>query len=157
MLRSVGLGAILLTFWLLLSGHYTPLLIGFGVGSTALVVFLSMRMDVIDHEGVPIHISTRLLLYIPWIMKEIVVANIAVAKVILDPRLPISPRLVTFHGSPKTDLGRVVYANSITLTPGTITIGVSGQEYLIHALSAADLDSNEQDEMDARCTQVAEG
>jgi len=157
LLRAFGLGAILLTFWLLLSGHYTPLLIGFGVGSSALVVFLSMRMDVIDHEGVPIQISTRLLLYIPWIMKEIVVANIAVAKVILDPKLPISPRLVTFHGSQTTDLGRVIYANSITLTPGTITIGVSGQDYQIHALSAADLDSNEQDEMDVRCTRVAEG
>jgi multicomponent Na+:H+ antiporter subunit E len=90
-------------------------------------------------------------------MKEIFVANIDVAKVILDPKMPISPRMVVFHGSQETDLGRAIYANSITLTPGTITTGVAGQEFEIHALSAADLETHEQEEMDARCTHVERG
>ena len=134
MLRAFGLGAILFGFWLALSGHYTPLLLGFGVGSCVLVVYIATRMDVVDHEGVPLHVMGRVLWYLPWLLKEIFVANVEVAKVILDPKLPISPRIVLFHGSQQTDLGRAIYANSITLTPGTITTGVEGQEFQIHAL-----------------------
>lgn len=157
MLRAFGLGAILFGFWLLLSGHYTPLLLSFGVGSCALVVYLSLRMDVVDEEGVPLHVSARFALYLPWLMKEIFVANVAVARIILAPRMAISPRIVVFHGSQQTDLGRVIYANSITLTPGTITIGVDGHDFEIHALTAADLETGEEDEMDRRCTWVEQG
>lgn len=114
-------------------------------------------MDVVDKEGVPLQIAVRFLLYVPWLMKEVFVANLEVAKVILDPKMPISPRMVVFHGSQKTDLGRVIYANSITLTPGTITTGVEGQEFQIHALSAADLETGEEQAMDLRCTRVEQG
>ncbi len=157
MLRAFGLGAILVVFWLLLSGQYTPLLISFGVGSSALVVYLALRMDVVDHEGVPLQLGGRFWLYLPWLMKEIFVANVAVAKVILHPRLPISPITVIFHGSQKTDIGRFIYANSITLTPGTITTGVEGQDFEIHALTYADVDGREEDEMDRRVTWVEQG
>ncbi|MDH3208217.1 MAG: Na+/H+ antiporter subunit E [Gemmatimonadota bacterium] len=157
MLRAFGLGAILFGFWLALSGHYTPLLLGFGVGSCVLVVYLSDRMQVVDREGVPLHVTGRFLLYLPWLMKEIFMANLEVAKVILDPKLPISPRMVVFHGSQQTDLGRVIYANSITLTPGTITTGVEGQDFQIHALRAADLETGEEQAMDERCTRVEQG
>lgn len=157
MLRAFGLGVILFGFWLLLSGHYTPLLLSFGVGSSVLVVYLSMRMDVVDREGVPLHLGGRLWMYIPWLLKEILVANVVVAKIILSPNMKISPRMVVFHGTQRTDLGRVLYANSITLTPGTITTGVEGQEFQIHALTAADLETNEEDEMDRRCSWVERG
>ena len=157
MLRAFGLGVILFGFWLLLSGHYTPLLLSFGVGSSVLVVYLSMRMDVVDREGVPLHLGGRLWMYIPWLLKEILVANVVVAKIILSPNMKISPRMVVFHGTQQTDLGRVLYANSITLTPGTITTGVEGQELQIHALTAADLETNEEDEMDRRCSWVERG
>jgi multicomponent Na+:H+ antiporter subunit E len=157
LLRAFGLGVILFGFWLLLSGHYTPLLLSFGVGSSVLVVYLSMRMDVVDREGVPLHLGGRLWMYIPWLLKEILVANVVVAKIILSPNMKISPRMVVFHGTQRTDLGRVLYANSITLTPGTITTGVEGQELQIHALTAADLETNEEDEMDRRCSWVERG
>jgi multicomponent Na+:H+ antiporter subunit E len=157
LLRAIGLGAALFGFWLALSGHYTPLLLGFGLGSTVLVVFLSLRMDLVDSEGVPVEIYGRIWVYLPWLLKEIFVANVAVAKVILDPKLPISPRMVVFHGSQTSDLGRVLYANSITLTPGTITTGVEGQDFQIHALSAADLETDEEDQMDRRCSWVEQG
>lgn len=121
------------------------------------MVYLSLRMQVVDREGVPFHVTGRFLLYLPWLMKEVLVANLEVAKVILDPKMPISPRMVVFHGSQKTDLGRVIYANSITLTPGTITTGVEGQEFQIHALRAADLETDEEQEMDERCTRVEQG
>jgi len=157
LLRAIGLGVVLLGFWLALSGHYTPMLISFGVGSSIFVVWVANRMDVVDHEGVPLHLTWRFLVYFPWLMKEVFVANLQVAKLILDPKMPISPRMVVFHGSQETDLGRVIYANSITLTPGTITTGVEGKEYQIHALSAADLETGEEVEMNVRCTWVEQG
>ncbi len=157
MLRAFGLGAILVVFWLLLSGQYTPLLISFGVGSSALVVYLTLRMDVVDHEGVPLQLGGRFWLYLPWLMKEIFVANVAVAKIIIDPKLPISPIMVTFRGSQETDIGRFIYANSITLTPGTITTACDGQDFEIHALTYADVDGREEDEMDRRVTWVEQG
>ncbi len=157
MLRAIGLGVVLFGFWLTLSGHYTPLLLGFGVGSCVLVVYIAARMEVVDQEGVPLHVTGRFFSYLPWLMKEIFVANVEVAKVILDPKLPISPRIVVFHGSQDTDLGRAIYANSITLTPGTITTGVAGHEFEIHALRAADLETDEQQQMDVRCTRVERG
>ena len=156
MARIVGLWVILFAVWLLLSGHYTPLLIGFGIGSCALTVYIAMRMDVADHEGVPIDWGGRFLLYLPWLLKEILVANIRVAKVILSPSLPISPIMVVFRSTQKTDLGRVLYANSITLTPGTITTGVEGDQLEIHALTWQDVDGREEDEMDRRVS-VVEG
>jgi len=157
LLRAFGLGATLFAFWLALSGHYTPMLLGFGVGSCVLVVYLSHRMDLIDEEGVPLQSALRMMMYLPWLLKEVLVANIEVARVILSPTLKISPRMVLFHGSQKTDLGRAIYANSITLTPGTITTGVNGNEFEIHALRAADLETDEEQAMDMRCSRVEGG
>lgn len=157
MLRAFGLGSVLFGTWLALSGHYTPLVTSFGVLSVVLVVYICERMDVIDHEGVPYHMVPRLLTYVPWLLKEIFVANLVVAKVILDPELPISPRMVVFHGTQETDAGRALYANSITLTPGTITTGVEGHEFQVHALRAADLETDEEQMMDVKCTWVEQG
>ena len=114
-------------------------------------------MDAVDREGIPLHVGGRFWLYIPWLMKEIFMANVAVAKIIIDRELPISPRMVVFRGSQQTDLGKALYANSITLTPGTITTGVAGHEFEIHALTVADLETDEQDQMDRRCTRVEQG
>ena len=156
MARIVGLWVVLFGVWLLLSGHYTPLLISFGVGSCALSVYIAVRMDVADHEGVPLDWVGRFVLYLPWLMKEILVANVNVAKVILNPQLPISPIMVVFRSTQKSDLGRVLYANSITLTPGTITTGVEGDQLEIHSLTWGDVDGREEDEMDRRVS-VVEG
>ena len=157
MLRAFGLGVLLFAFWLVLSGHFEPLLIGFGIGSTALVVYIAMRMDVVDEEGLPLNMGGRFWVYMPWLMKEILVANLHVAKIILTPSLPITPIVVRYRSSQETDLGKVIYANSITLTPGTITIGIYGQELEIHSLTWVDVDGREEDEMDQRVTWVEQG
>jgi multicomponent Na+:H+ antiporter subunit E len=155
--RIVGLWFILFAVWLLLSGHWdSALLVGFGLGSCTLTVYIASRMDVADHEGVPIYWIGRFLLYLPWLLKEILVANINVAKVILSPKLPISPIMVVFRSTQKSDLGRVLYANSITLTPGTITTGVEGDQFEIHALTRKDVDGREEDEMGRRVS-IVEG
>jgi multicomponent Na+:H+ antiporter subunit E len=144
----------LAALWLLLSGHYTALIMSFGAGSVVLVVYLAHRMDVADHEGVPLYMGGRLLRYIPWLLKEVFVANVAVAKVILNPKLPISPIMVRFQGTQRTDMGRFIYGNSITLTPGTITTGVDGNAFEIHALTFHDVDGREENEMDRLCSWV---
>ena len=157
MLRAFGLGAILFVFWLLLSGHFTPLLIGLGAGSSLLVVIFAMRMDVVDDEGLPLQLGGRFWAYLPWLMKEIFVANVHVARIILRRKLPVSPIMMHFRASQETDLGRAIYANSITLTPGTITTGIDGQDLEIHALTYQDVDGREEDEMDRRVTWVEQG
>ena len=157
MLRAFGLGAILFIFWLLLSGHYTPMLIGFGLGSSVLVVYLARRMDVVDHEGLPLQLGGRFWVYFPWLMKEIFIANVNVARIILSPKLPISPVMTHFRASQESDLGKAIYANSITLTPGTITTGIQGQDLEIHALTVKDIDGREEDEMDLRVRWVERG
>ncbi len=157
MLRSIGLGVILFTFWVLLSGHYTPLLLGLGALSSLLVVLVARRMDVVDHESLPLHMAGRFFVYLPWLLKEIFVANVRVARIILTPSLPINPLVVRYRASQETDLGRVLYANSITLTPGTITTHVEGSHLDVHSLTWVDVDGREEDEMDRRVTWVERG
>jgi multicomponent Na+:H+ antiporter subunit E len=96
----------------------------------------------------------RVLLYWPWLAKEIVKSAWGVSRIIVDPRLPISPRLVRAKTSQKTAVGVVTYANSITLTPGTISIDVRAGEILVHALTRASADGLLEGEMDRRVTRV---
>jgi multicomponent Na+:H+ antiporter subunit E len=133
------------------------MLIGFGLGSSVLVVYLATRMDVVDHEGLPLQLGGRFWVYFPWLMKEIFIANVKVARIILSPKLPISPVMTHFRASQESDLGKAIYANSITLTPGTITTGIQGQDLEIHALTLKDIDGREEDEMDLRVRWVERG
>lgn len=152
MLRSVSFLLVLYIFWLLLSGIFTPFLLLAGLGSALAVFLLARRMDLIDHEGFPIHLGwVACISYWPWLTKEIVKSAWDVSKRILDPRLPISPTLVEFVPSQKTDLGLVIHANSITLTPGTIAIEVEPGRFLVHALSAEGAAGLADSEMDRRC------
>lgn len=132
---TIVLGLTVLGLWLLLSGHYTPLLLSIGVAATLLVTWMARRMRIDDAEGVPLHLFPRVLWYWAWLVKEMFVANVQVARIVLSPTLPIAPRLFQVRASQRTDLGRVIYANSITLTPGTVTTGVEGGEFRVHALA----------------------
>lgn len=136
MYRAVSAFLVLSAFWLLLSGYFTVFLVSAGLASAFLVVWFARRMDVIDHEGHPIHLSWRALVsYWPWLAWEILKSAWTVARIIVHPRLPISPTLVRFAPSQRTDIGLVIHANSITLTPGTISVDVQRGEFLVHALT----------------------
>jgi len=137
-------------FWLILSGHYEPLILSFGVFSCVLVTYVAWRMDREDRFAFVVPLSFRFVVYVAWLLKEIFKANVNVARIILDPRLPISPIMVPFKASQQSDLGRMIYANSITLTPGTITTGTDEDIFRIHALTWHDVDGREEDEMDLR-------
>lgn len=135
--RVLTLGAAVYATWLLLSGHYTGFLLTIGVLCTAGVVYVAVRMDLVDQEGVPaLSVTRRVFTYIPWFLGEVVKSNIGTAKVILSPSLPMNPSLFRVRSMARTDLGKFILANSITLTPGTITVAVRGDVLWVHALEA---------------------
>jgi len=131
----ISLSVSLFLLWLGFSGHFDPLLLSLGAVSTALAVYLALRMEVLDNESHPIHLTGRLLRFWAWLAREIVLANIDVIKCILKPGKSISPQLITLPLKQKTDLGRVVYANAITLTPGTVTVQLEKNIIVVHALT----------------------
>ena len=138
----------------MLSGFFTPLLLSLGVASVIAVVWIAHRMDVIDHEGHPIHLTFRAFLYWPWLLKEIILANIAVARVIISREMPIQPTVFGVTATQKTDLGHVIYANSITLTPGTVTIDIDKDNLSVHALTTDAAENLKTGEMDRHVTEV---
>ncbi len=146
MKQFFGLALMLAATWLLWSGHYTVLLLSFGVASCALAAFIARRMDALEGENHPIRLGPRIFTYIPWLLWAIFKANIDVARRVLSPKLPISPNIVRVDASEKTEFGQAIFANSITLTPGTVTLLVSDGIMTVHALtqeSAADLETGE--------------
>jgi multicomponent Na+:H+ antiporter subunit E len=151
--RHFSLFIALSAFWLLLSGYFTPFLMTAGAASAlAIVWFTDRRMKVLDLEGHPAHLSIRALTYWPWLLWEIAKSGWDVTKRILDPRLPISPQLIRVPTTQKTDVGRVIYANSITLTPGTISLELDDNGILVHALSREGADGLASGDMDRRST-----
>lgn len=133
-MRYLSLAGFLFAFWLALSGHYTLFLITAGAVSAMLCVLAAIRMRTADVEGHPIELFWGALTYFPWLAFEIVKSAWSVTKVILHPSLPISPTMTVVRAGQKTTAGVATYANSITLTPGTITVGVSGNDLTVHAL-----------------------
>lgn len=150
MLHTLSLGGVMGTLWLMLSGIFEWWLLALGIGSIVVVVFFANRMDVIDREGHPVHVSWRALLYWPWLAWEIIKANIDVARVILNPKMPITPKVLHIKCSQITELGHVFYANSITLTPGTVTLELENGALDVHALTPASIEGLLSGEMDRR-------
>jgi len=154
MVRVINLGLILYGHWLLLSGHYDRLLLSLGFASTLVAVAIALRMEIVDRETYPIPLNLKALLYWPWLAREVVKANLDVARRILSPSLPISPNVFTIKTSQRTDLGRVTFANSITLTPGTVSIDLQGDTIEVHALTEHAAQSLLEGEMDRRVTEM---
>lgn len=154
MKHTLSLFITLAAFWLLNSGHYSYLILSLGFGSIVLILVLTHKMDVIDHESQPLHLSPNIFGYLPWLIKEIVYDNITVVKHIWLKEKSISPMLTTLKISQQTDMGKVIYANSITLTPGTVAIDLVDDEIIVHALLKKHIESLESGEMDRRVTKL---
>lgn len=152
---SFSLWIFLCAFWLMLSGYYdNPLLLTLGAVSCALAVLVVRRMDVLDHEGHPLYLMRLTFFYMPWLIKEIIKSSLDVAKIIIHPRLPIDPTIVHIKTSQQTELGRVVYANSITRTPGTATVTAEKGGMMIHAITKEAAESLMEGEMDRRVAAI---
>ena len=154
MARSIGLGIALFGLWLLLSGIYTPLLIILGICSSALVTWIAHRMNVTDHEGFPIHFTWKAITYWPWLFCEIIKANLAVSRVILKKEISIEPTLLRIPANQKSELCQVTYANSITLTPGTVSIAVGEGMIDVHALTQEAADDLKTGRMNERACRL---
>ena len=142
-------------FWLLLSGMFVPFLLAAGLGSAIAVLLFTRRLDIIAAEAPPTYLNwLKFLAYCPWLIKEIMIAAWDVTKRILHPGLPISPTMVEFTPSQTTDTGLVIHANSITLTPGTISVEVEPGRFLVHALSREGGAALAGSEMDRRCASL---
>lgn len=135
--------------WLLLSGLYKTQLILLGIVSVALVVWLANRMRVLQHRGQPIYFRfLHIAEYWGWLAWQIVLSNIDVTKRVWSRKLDIKPTLARVSATPNTELGRVIYANSITLTPGTTAINFTpDDDILVHALHEDSLHELEKGEM----------
>ena len=150
MIRTIILFTILMLIWLVMSGHYTPLVTGLGVLSAAFATFIAKRAGALDEEGLPLHMVLRLPRYIFWLIKEILLSNIATAKIILTGKY--SPKLFSVPYTQKTPAAIATYANSITLTPGTVTVSINQKQFLVHALSRALADDVKSNTMDQKVT-----
>lgn len=147
---TLALGAALALVWWLWSGHADPLLLSLGAASVLFVLFISRRMGIADEETVPLYLPLRLPFYLPWLFWEITKANLDVARRILAPSLPIEPNMIRVRAGQRSDVCRVIYANSITLTPGTVSVDTAGDEITIHALTRPAAQGVESGEMDRR-------
>jgi multicomponent Na+:H+ antiporter subunit E len=149
--HAVGFFAFLYAFWLLLSGYFNAFLLVAGAACALGALLLARRMHILDREGQAIQLSWHApMLYWPWLIKEMIKSSLDVSWRIVHPRLPISPTLTRFKPTQKTDLGLVIHANSITLTPGTICIEARAGEFLVHALTAEGAAALAGSEMDQR-------
>ena len=145
-MKSLILFLILLCLWLLMSGYYSILLISLGIISCAFCVYVANRGKLIDDEGLPIFFIPRLLNYLIWLFKEILKSNLSTAKVIINGK--VEPETFTVKASQVTEVAKVTYANSITLTPGTVTTKMHKNVFEVHALNADfgnDIRTNEMD------------
>ena len=134
--------------WLLLSGHYDPLLLTLGVLSCITCLYVTWKAKFIDEEGLPLHLLIRLPIYTLWLFKEIIKANIDTAKIII--LINPDPQNFRVKTSQKTEAGKVTYANSITLTPGTVTTVLDGDILEVHALSSDMADDVKSGAMDKK-------
>lgn len=136
MRKAIIPGFVLLGLWLLMSGHFDPLLLTLGVVSSAGVALLGVRFGFFERQGAPIVFSLRLLaFYLPWLALEIIKSTLDVTRCVWRLQMGISPVVFTVPASQRTSLGLAVHANSITLTPGTLSIDTEVDTIEVHALT----------------------
>ncbi|WP_421724290.1 Na+/H+ antiporter subunit E [Bauldia sp.] len=154
MLRTISLAVSLFIFWLLLSGLYTAWFISLGFIIAVVIALFGRSFGYADEEGHPAELVLPGLLYWPWLAVQIVKSTLNVARIILTPSLPVSPKLIGIRPTQKTAVGMATYANSITLTPATISAKVdrNAPKFVVHALTEASAAEVEGGEMDRRVT-----
>jgi multicomponent Na+:H+ antiporter subunit E len=132
---AAGLAVAASLLWACLSGRLDdPFASAFGVLAVMAAVLTSWRIHALDEEGAPYGKILGLMTYTVWLMGQIAIANAGAARRILAGRGAISPTLVRFRTQTPPGFARMVFANSITLTPGTVTVEVEDDALLVHAL-----------------------
>jgi multicomponent Na+:H+ antiporter subunit E len=152
-----GLLVALAAFWFALSGQTSPFFLGLAGVAVLLTLVLSARLKIIGRDASPYHRIPQMLIYAVWLVGQIVKANIAVIARVLGPAHAIDPAMVSLKTKARTDLGKALFANSITLTPGTVTVDVDGDELKVHALVRENATPASFEPMDRRAASAADG
>ena len=140
------LAFVLVIIWLGLSGFFKPLLLTLGAVSVVITLIFAVRVKYFEHVVGLNNMGWRLPLYWLWLLKEIIKSALQVARIVLSPTIPKDHRLVKITSQSGEELPRVILGNSITLSPGTITIDIDDREVLVHCISeegAKDMESGE--------------
>ncbi len=155
-LKMLGLLILLASTWLLWSGLYKPLLLGLGVFSCLLALILAYRIDFFERDFFSLHLLPKLPRYWIWLLKEIAQSSWDVSRIILNPRLPISPIVVKLDNLPNSPLGKTILGNAITLTPGTATMDIVEGKMTIHCLTTDSADALMAGEMSRKTNALME-
>jgi len=137
-------------YWLALSGYFKPLLLTLGAISILIVSGLVQRMKIMDEETVPYLHIPKTLSYFSWLFREIAKANVDVIKAVLAPNIDVKPGILRVKLRQQTDIGKTMFANSITLTPGTVSVSVEDDEIVVHSLLSDQVSSDDFNEMAER-------
>lgn len=141
-------------FWLLLSGYIEPLLLSFGVISIVIVLFVLKRMDAVDKEPMTVNINHKTFRYFIWLIAQIAQSSLHVTKLVWGASDKLSPTLAKLPIDTASPKHHVLYANSITLTPGTLCVDLKSNEITVHALQEASIDSLGEGKMESKITQM---
>lgn len=149
---------IMFVFWMLLSGEFHFILIFSGIVSSLFVAYISHDLLI---GKVDIRPGTkkafRFLRYLPWLLKQVAIANIDLVYRTLHPKMPIDPQIIRFDTALKSDIGIAILANSITLTPGTVTIAANEEgQFIVHAIAKKPAEDILSGEMQARVMRIEE-
>ncbi len=152
----LGLVMALTVAWFALSGQTAPQFLVLAAVSVLLSVWIAARFKIIDRDSSPYHRAPQLTLYTGWLLVEIVKSNVAVIARVWGPRHDIDPAMVSLRTNATTDLGKALFANSITLTPGTVTVDVEGDRLKVHALMREKASPASFEAMDRRAAGAAD-
>lgn len=153
-MNNIKWAALLSVFWLLLSGYFQPLLLIFGIVSVAVVLIVLHRMHTADQESRRLGSGFQLVVYAFWLFGEIVKSSIHVTKLIWGSSSTLSPSLAKIKISDVPPERHVLYANSITLTPGTLSVDLQDDEITVHALQKTSITELEQGNMDKKIAKI---
>lgn len=148
--------AVLVAAWLLWSGMFKPLLLGLGVFSCALVAYIAVRMGYFDAGTFALRLNTRLLKFWAWLLREIVRSSLEVSRIVLARDLRLSTKVVEIDARQLSPVDQAILGNSITLTPGTLTLSAADGRLLVHALTASGAKALEDGEMLRRVAAIHE-
>lgn len=158
MRREIVIFLILYLLWIVLSGMFDVFHLSLGFISCFIVTFMSRDLIFRSEKISKNHLkhAIRFILYVPWLLYQILLSNIHVAYLVLHPKTIIDPALVSYKSKLKDDISKVVFANSITLTPGTITIDIVNDTFIIHCISKKVADDLFSGEMENRIAFIFE-
>ena len=139
-----------MVIWLLWSGLYKPLLITLGVISCLFTLFLAHRMGFFKRDVFSLHLTYRLIPFWGWLAIELVKSNLEVARIVLSPKMPVSPTVVQLTAHTENPVLQAILGNSITLTPGTVTLDDHEGELLVHCLTRQGADALLEGDMNRR-------